>query len=367
MSTVTTAKHDVKDLGLAARGKTRIEWADTSMPVLKQIRERFEKEKPLKGVRLSACLHVTSETANLARTLTAGGADLVLVASNPLSTQDEVAASLVVDYGVAVYAIKGEDHATYYDHIRAALAHGPNMTMDDGADLVSSLLFLALGRDAEVDPVVRAWAKGLSAAERKALFDGIIGGTEETTTGVIRLKAMEKAGVLKFPVVAVNEAKTKHFFDNRYGTGQSTLDGIIRATNLLVAGLNVVVAGYGWCGRGVASRARGLGAQVIVTELDPTKAIEAALDGFRVMTMAEAAPHRRHLRDGDRQQGRSPRRALPRDEGRGGHLQLRPFQRRDRHSRAREARDRAPSHPGHGRGVHDARTGAGSTCWPTDA
>jgi len=260
------------------------------MPVLRQIRERFAKEKPLQGVRLSACLHVTSETANLARTLTAGGADLVLCASNPLSTQDEVAASLVADYGVAVYAIKGEDHATYYDHIRAALAHRPNMTMDDGADLVSSLLFLALDRDAEVDPVVRLWAQGLSKDERKALFAGIIGGTEETTTGVIRLKAMEKAGVLKFPVVAVNEAKTKHFFDNRYGTGQSTLDGIIRATNLLVAGLNVVIAGYGWCGRGVAMRARGLGAQVIVTELDPTKAIEAALDGFRVMTMAEAVP-----------------------------------------------------------------------------
>ena len=260
------------------------------MPVLRQIRERFEKEKPLRGVRLSACLHVTSETANLARALTAGGADLVLCASNPLSTQDDVAASLVADYGVATYAIKGEDHASYYDHIRAALAHMPNMTMDDGADLVSSLLFLALDRDSEVDPVVRKWAQGLSADQRKALFDGIIGGTEETTTGVIRLKAMEKAGVLKFPVVAVNEAKTKHFFDNRYGTGQSTMDGIIRATNLLIAGLNVVVAGYGWCGRGVAMRARGLGAQVIVTELDPTKAIEAALDGFRVMTMAEAAP-----------------------------------------------------------------------------
>ena len=286
----TGTKHDVKDLGLSARGKTRIEWADASMPVLRQIRERFAKEKPLKGVRLSACLHVTSETANLARALTAGGADLVLCASNPLSTQDEVAASLVADYGVSVYAIKGEDHATYYDHIRAALAHGPNMTMDDGADLVSSLLFLALGRDAEVDPVVRQWAKGLSASDRKALFDGILGGTEETTTGVIRLKAMEKAGVLKFPVVAVNEAKTKHFFDNRYGTGQSTLDGVIRATNLLVAGLNVVIAGYGWCGRGVAMRARGLGAQVIVTELDPTKAIEAVLDGYRVMTMAQAAP-----------------------------------------------------------------------------
>lgn len=292
MATATTPgiKHDVKDLGLAARGKDRIEWADASMPVLRQIRERFEKEKPLKGVRLSACLHVTSETANLARALTAGGADLLLCASNPLSTQDEVAASLVADYGVATFAIKGEDHATYYDHIRAALAHAPHMTMDDGADLVSSLLFLALGRDADVDPVVRAWAKGLSAPDRKALFDGIIGGTEETTTGVIRLKAMEKAGVLKFPVVAVNEAKTKHFFDNRYGTGQSTLDGVIRATNLLIAGLNVVVAGYGWCGRGVAMRARGLGAQVIVTELDPTKAIEAALDGYRVMTMAQAAP-----------------------------------------------------------------------------
>ena len=281
---------DVRDLGLAARGKARIEWADASMPVLAQIRERFAKEKPLKGVRLSACLHVTSETANLARTLTAGGADLVLCASNPLSTQDDVAASLVADFGVSTYAIKGEDHASYYDHIRAALAHKPNMTMDDGADLVSSLLFLALDRDAEVDPVVRKWAEGLSKEERKALFAGIIGGTEETTTGVIRLKAMEKAGVLKFPVVAVNEAKTKHFFDNRYGTGQSTMDGIIRATNLLVAGLNIVVAGYGWCGRGVAMRARGLGAQVIVTELDPTKAIEAALDGFRVMTMAEAAP-----------------------------------------------------------------------------
>jgi adenosylhomocysteinase len=281
---------DVRDLSLAPRGKTRIEWADASMPVLRLIRERFAKERPLQGLRLSACLHVTSETANLARTLSAGGADIVLCASNPLSTQDEVAASLVADYGVAVYAIKGEDHATYYDHIRAALAHRPNLTMDDGADLVSSLLFLALGRDSDVDPVIRAWARGLSAEERDALFAGIIGGTEETTTGVIRLKAMEKSGVLRFPVVAVNEARTKHFFDNRYGTGQSTMDGIVRATNLLIAGLHVVVAGYGWCGRGVAMRARGLGAQVIVTELDPTKAIEAALDGFRVMTMAEAAP-----------------------------------------------------------------------------
>jgi adenosylhomocysteinase len=282
--------HDVRDLSLAPSGKLRIEWADSSMPVLRQIRERFEKEKPLAGMRLSACLHVTTETANLARTLLAGGADLLLCASNPLSTQDDAAASLVADYGIAVYAIKGEDHATYYDHIRAALAHRPNVTMDDGADLVSSLLFLALGKDSEVDPVIRQWAAGLSPAERSALFSGIIGGTEETTTGVIRLRAMEQAGVLKFPVVAVNEARTKHFFDNRYGTGQSTMDGIIRSTNLLVAGLNVVVAGYGWCGRGVAMRARGLGAQVIVTEIDPTKAIEAVLDGYRVMPMEKAAP-----------------------------------------------------------------------------
>ena len=281
--------HDVKDRGLAERGRLRIAWAEASMPVLRQIRERFEKEKPLRGMRMAACLHVTTETANLAKTLAAGGADLVLVASNPLSTQDDVAASLVVDSGISVYAIKGEDHATYYEHIRAGLAHRPNITMDDGADLVSSLLFLALGKDADVDPVIREWARTLSPADRKSLLDGIVGGTEETTTGVIRLKAMEKDGVLKFPVVAVNEARTKHLFDNRYGTGQSTLDGIIRATNLLIAGLNVVVAGYGWCGRGVASRARGLGGQVIVTEIDPTKAIEAALDGFRVMTMEEAA------------------------------------------------------------------------------
>ena len=282
-------RHDVRDLSLAGKGRLRIEWAEGSMPVLLQIRERFTRDKPLAGVRLSACLHVTTETAVLARTLAAGGADVVLCASNPLSTQDDAAACLVED-GLSVYAIKGEDHATYYDHIRAALAHRPHVTMDDGADLVSSLLFLALGKDADVDPTIREWAKGLSATDRKALIEDIVGGTEETTTGVIRLRAMEKAGVLRFPVVAVNEARTKHLFDNRYGTGQSTMDGIIRATNLLVAGLNVVVAGYGWCGRGVALRARGLGAQVIVTEIDPTKAIEAALDGHRVMTMEEAAP-----------------------------------------------------------------------------
>src|SRR5580765_7215002 len=289
-SVQTAQRFDIKDSSLAARGRLRIEWAEKSMPVLRQIRERFAKEKPLRGVRLSACLHVTSETANLARTLAAGGADLVLCGSNPLSTQDDVAASLVADAALAVFAIQGEDHATYYDHLRAALAHRPNATMDDGADLVSSLLFLALGKDADVDPVIRGWASGLSPAERQDLLQGVVGGTEETTTGVIRLRAMEKAGVLKFPVVAVNEARTKHLFDNRYGTGQSTLDGIVRSTNLLIAGMHVVVAGYGWCGRGVAMRARGLGAHVTVTEIDPTKAIEAALDGFRVMTMAEAAP-----------------------------------------------------------------------------
>jgi adenosylhomocysteinase len=289
-SAAVAERCDVKDRSLASRGRLRIEWADDSMPVLRQIRERFEKEKPLAGIRLSACLHVTTETANLARTLAAGGADLVLCASNPLSTQDDVAAALVENYGVAVYAIKGEEHGTYYEHIRAALAHRPNITMDDGADLVSSLLLLALGKDADVDPVIRDWATTLSPADRKSLLEGIVGGTEETTTGVIRLRAMEASGVLRFPVVAVNEAKTKHLFDNRYGTGQSTLDGIIRATNLLIAGTHFVVAGYGWCGRGVAMRARGLGAQVIVTEIDPTKAIEAALDGYRVLTMEEAAP-----------------------------------------------------------------------------
>jgi adenosylhomocysteinase len=288
-ATAPALRHHVRDAALAGRGRLRIEWADGSMPVLKQIRERFEKEKPLAGIRLSACLHVTTETANLARTLAAGGADLVLCASNPLSTQDDVAASLVSDFGISVFAIKGEDHETYYEHIRAALAHRPNITMDDGADLVSSLLFLALGKDADVDPVIRDWAKTLSPSDRQQLLTGIVGGTEETTTGVIRLRAMQESGVLKFPVVAVNEAKTKHLFDNRYGTGQSTLDGILRATNLLVAGLNVVVAGYGWCGRGIAMRARGLGGQVIVTEIDPTKAIEAALDGYRVMPMEEAA------------------------------------------------------------------------------
>jgi len=257
---------DIKDKSLAEGGRRRIDWAEREMPVLRTIRERFAREKPLKGIRLSACLHVTTETANLARTLTAGGADLVLTASNPLSTQDDVAAALVNIYEVPTFAIKGEDNVTYYKHIGAALDHKPHMTMDDGADLVSTI-----------------------HKQRRELLPGIIGGTEETTTGVIRLKAMAADGMLNFPVVAVNDAMTKHFFDNRYGTGQSTLDGIIRATNVLMAGKNFVVCGYGWCGRGLASRARGHGALVIVTEVDPLKALEAVMDGYQVMPMMEAA------------------------------------------------------------------------------
>ncbi|HXU48660.1 MAG TPA: adenosylhomocysteinase [Candidatus Binatia bacterium] len=266
VETATKLAGDVKDIGLAAKGKNRIEWANQHMPVLQLIRKQFIKDQPLKGVRISACLHVTSETANLGITLRDGGADVVLCASNPLSTQDDVAASLVKDYGIPTYAIKGEDNETYYQHISAALDHKPQITMDDGADLVTQLL-----------------------TKRTDLLSNVIGGTEETTTGVIRLRAMAKDGTLKFPVIAVNDALTKHFFDNRYGTGQSTLDGVIRATNLLLAGLRVVVAGYGWCGRGVAMRAKGHGADVIVTEINPTKAIEAVMDGFRVMPMNEAA------------------------------------------------------------------------------
>jgi adenosylhomocysteinase len=257
---------DIKDINLAEGGRRRIEWAEREMPVLRTIRERFLKEKPLKGVRLSACLHVTTETANLARTLAAGGADLVLTASNPLSTQDDVAAALVNQFEIPTFAIKGEDNVTYYKHIGAALDHKPQMTMDDGADLVSTL-----------------------HKDRRDLLPGVIGGTEETTTGVIRLRAMAADGMLTFPVIAVNDAMTKHFFDNRYGTGQSTVDGIIRATNILLAGKNFIVSGYGWCGRGLASRARGMGALVIITEVDPLKALEAVMDGFQVMPMAEAA------------------------------------------------------------------------------
>ncbi len=266
METASKVSGDVKDIALAGVGKRRIEWANQHMPVLQIIRKQFIKDQPLKGIRMSACLHVTSETANLAITLRDGGADVVLCASNPLSTQDDVAASLVKDYGIPTFAIKGEDNATYYAHISAALDHLPQVTLDDGADLVTQLL-----------------------TKRTDLVKNVIGGTEETTTGVIRLRAMAKDGTLKYPIIAVNDALTKHLFDNRYGTGQSTLDGIIRATNLLVAGLRVVVAGYGWCGRGVAMRAKGLGADVIVTEINPTRAIEAVMDGFRVMPMAEAA------------------------------------------------------------------------------
>ncbi|MEJ2558238.1 MAG: adenosylhomocysteinase [Anaerolineae bacterium] len=260
-------EYDVKDMSLAEQGRNRIEWAEKEMPVLRTIRERFEKEKPLKGIRMSGCLHITTETANLARTLVSGGADLVLCASNPLSTQDDAAAALVSFFEVPTYAIKGEDNETYYAHIRAALDHRPNMTMDDGADLVSTL-----------------------HRERVNQIPDVIAGTEETTTGVIRLKAMAKDGALRFPVLAVNDAMTKHFFDNRYGTGQSTLDGVIRATNILIAGKVLVVAGYGWCSRGIAMRARGLGANVIVTEVNSLKALEAVMDGFRVMPMLEAAP-----------------------------------------------------------------------------
>jgi adenosylhomocysteinase len=280
---------DIKDMSLAEGGRRRIDWAEREMPVLRQIRERFAKEKPLKGLRLSACLHVTTETANLARTLHDGGADLVLTASNPLSTQDDVAAALVSIYEIPTYAIKGEDKVTYFKHIRAALEHKPHMTMDDGADLVSSLFFIEMGRFDNLEPSLAAWARGLKDEERKQLLKGVIGGTEETTTGVIRLKAMETDKVLKFPVIAVNDALTKHLFDNRYGTGQSTVDGIIRATNVLLAGKNFVVSGYGWCGRGLASRARGMGALVIVTEVDPMKALEAVMDGYQVMPMIDAA------------------------------------------------------------------------------
>ncbi len=257
---------DIKSIDQADLGKRRIEWANQSMPVLQSIRKDFIKNQPLKGIRISACLHVTTETANLAITLRDGGADVVLCASNPLSTQDDVAASLVRDYSISVHAIKGEDNGTYYKHILSALDHKPHLTMDDGADLVSVAL-----------------------TKRKDVVEGIIAGTEETTTGVIRLRAMAKDGALRYPIIAVNDALTKHMFDNRYGTGQSTMDGVIRCTNTLIAGSKFVVAGYGWCGRGLASRARGHGADVIVTEIDPTKAIEAVMDGYRVMSMAEAA------------------------------------------------------------------------------
>jgi adenosylhomocysteinase len=281
--------YDVKELSLAKRGRLRVEWAERAMPVSQLIRRRFEKEKPLKGKRLSACLHVTTETAVLMKTLQAGGAKLSLCASNPLSTQDDVAAYLVKEREIPVFAIKGEDSETYYTHIQRALAHQPNLTMDDGADLVSSLHFIALEKWRELPPSVKKWAEALSKKRRKDLIKGLIGGTEETTTGVIRLRSMEKNRVLKFPIVAVNDAETKHFFDNRYGTGQSTIDGILRATNRLLAGATFVVCGYGWCGKGLAMRAKGMGANVIITEVNPLRALEAVMDGFRVMTIDQAA------------------------------------------------------------------------------
>jgi adenosylhomocysteinase len=259
-------RYDVKDLGLAEQGALRIEWAENEMPVLRLIRQRFEQQKPLRGIRIAACLHVTTETANLMRTLQAGGAEIALCASNPLSTQDDVAAALVKYDGIAVYAIKGEDKETYYRHIHQVLDTNPQLTMDDGCDLVSTL-----------------------HTERREQLDGVIGGTEETTTGVIRLGAMAKEGVLHYPIIAVNDAYTKHLFDNRYGTGQSTIDAILRATNLLLAGRKFVVIGYGWCGRGVATRARGMGAHVIICEVDPLKALEALMDGFEVMPLSQAA------------------------------------------------------------------------------
>ena len=266
MTNPVRVEHDAKDLSLAPKGKLRIEWAEAEMPVLRLIRQRFEREQPLKGVRISACLHVTTETANLAITMKAGGADLYLCASNPLSTQDDVVACLVTDHGIPTFAQKWEDNVTYYRHIEACIGHKPQITMDDGADLVSAL-----------------------HKEHADLIPGVIGGTEETTTGVIRLKALEAEGRLMFPIVAVNEANTKHMFDNRYGTGQSTLDGVIRATNILIAGSTVCIAGYGWCGRGLATRMKGHGADVIVLEVDPLRALEAVMDGFRVMPVAEAA------------------------------------------------------------------------------
>ncbi|MBW4576108.1 MAG: adenosylhomocysteinase [Aphanothece sp. CMT-3BRIN-NPC111] len=266
-ATTPKLKHEVKDLSLAPQGKQRIEWAGREMPVLRQIRDRFGEEKPLAGIRLVACCHVTTETAHLAIALKAAGADALLIASNPLSTQDDVAACLVAEYGIPVFAMKGEDNETYNRHVQIALDHRPNIIIDDGSDVVATLI-----------------------QERQHQISDLIGTTEETTTGIVRLRAMFKDGVLTFPAVNVNDADTKHFFDNRYGTGQSTLDGIIRATNVLLAGKTVVVVGYGWCGKGTAMRAKGMGANVIVTEIDPTKAIEAVMDGFRVMPMAEAAP-----------------------------------------------------------------------------
>ena len=281
--------YDIKDINLSDKGQLRIEWAGKSMPVLNSIKERFSQQKPLSGLRISACLHITTETAVLARTLMEGGASLVLCASNPLSTQDDVAASLVAKDEIPVFAIKGEDNITYYSHILSALKNMPNLTMDDGADLVSSLHFIALNKWDDVSQGTREWGLSLTQDERNSLIAGVMGGTEETTTGVIRLRSMERDNVLQFPIISVNDANTKHLFDNRYGTGQSTIDGIIRATNRLLAGSCFVVCGYGWCGRGVATRAKGHGARVIICEVDPLRALEAIMDGFEVMPIGKAA------------------------------------------------------------------------------
>ena len=298
----TSPAHDVTDLGLAAEGVRRIEWAEREMPVLRLIRERFERDRPLDGLRIGACLHVTTETANLMRTLKAGGAEVVLAASNPLSTKDDVAAALVAEYGIAIYARRGEDRDTYYAHLEAVADTHPQLTMDDGCDLVSLL-----------------------HSERPAQVAEVLAGTEETTTGVIRLRAMAADGALGFPVIAVNEAQTKHLFDNRYGTGQSTLDGILRATNILIAGRKVVVAGYGWVGKGIASRMAGHGAHVAVVEVDPVRALEALMDGFAVMTAGAGGRLGRAVHHRDRQHQRLPARALRGDARRRDHGQLRPL------------------------------------------
>ena len=334
--------YDVKDAGLAPAGVLRIEWAEKEMPVLALIRERFAKEKPLAGIRIGACLHVTSETASLMRTLDAGGAELALCASNPLSTQDDVAAALVVEYGISTFAIKGEDRDTYYRHMQSVIDSHPQITMDDGADVV-----------------------GLLHTERTDAAAGVIGGTEETTTGVIRLKSMEQDGVLRYPIVAVNEAMTKHMFDNRYGTGQSTLDGVIRATNRMIAGKVVVIAGYGWCGRGVAMRAKGHGADVVVLEVDPLRALEALMDGYRVMPMAAGRADRRHLHHRHRRHPRDPQGALRGHEGRGDRRQHRALQRGDRHPGARGAVGEPPPGAGVRGGVRPRPTAGTSTCSET--
>lgn len=281
--------YDVKDIKLADAGLQKIEWAGRRMPVLGQIAQRFAKKKPLKGVRIACCLHVTSETGNLMKTLKAGGADVVVCASNPLSTQDDVAAAIVKHFKIPAFCIKGETDRQYYDHIMKALAFMPNITMDDGADLVGALHMIAFDRTEGLHDIIKKWYRKLTKKEKQALIGDVVGSMEETTTGVIRLKSMEKEGVLQFPVVAVNDALTKHMFDNRYGTGQSTIDGILRATNVLFAGATFVLAGYGWCGKGVTMRAKGLGARVIVAEVDPLRALEAHMDGFEVMEMEKAA------------------------------------------------------------------------------